>query len=162
MSGHLSARSLPTSLPGIIYIYHYNSHIATCRVVMILPPSLPPSFLNALAYGWTGGDFLSVMSRRRLRRHSRQPPDSLGTSYNAMMEEGEEDDMLQETENEEELKRNQLHLLQEKITHKRGTARENKFSHDPYLPERVSWRLTLLCYLYFVHAYYFCICFRLL
>ena len=62
-------------------------------------------FLNALTYGWTRGDFLSVMSRRRLRRHSRQPPDSLGTSYNAMMEEEEEDDMLQETENEEELER---------------------------------------------------------
>ena len=48
------------------------------------------------------------MSRRRLRRHSRQPPDSLGTSYNAMMEEEEEeeeDDMLQETEDEEELER---------------------------------------------------------
>ena len=64
-------------------------------------------FLNALAYGWTRGDFLSVMSRRRLRRYSRQPPDSLGTSYNAMMEEEEEeeDDMLQETEDEEELER---------------------------------------------------------
>ena len=47
------------------------------------------------------------MSRRRPRRHSRQPPDSLGTSYDAMMEdeEGEEDDMLQETEDEEELER---------------------------------------------------------
>ena len=47
------------------------------------------------------------MSRRRLRRHSRQPSDSLGTSYDAMMEEEEEeeDDMLQETENEEELER---------------------------------------------------------
>ena len=47
------------------------------------------------------------MSRRRLRRHSRQPPDSLRTSYDAMMEEkeGEEDDMLQETEDEEKLER---------------------------------------------------------
>ena len=66
-------------------------------------------FLNALAYGWTRGDFLSVMSRRKLRRHSRQPPDSLGTSYDGMMEEEEEeeeeDDMLQETEDEEELER---------------------------------------------------------
>ena len=90
------------------------------------------------------------MSRRRLRRHSRQPPDSLGTSYDAMMEEEEEeeDDMLQETEDEEELERsgdiqrNQLHLLQERITHRRGTVRENKFSRNPYLPERVPWRLT--------------------
>ena len=52
---------------------------------------------------------MSVMSRRRLRRHSRQPSDSLGTSYDAMMEEEEEeeeeDDMLQKTENEEELER---------------------------------------------------------
>ena len=47
------------------------------------------------------------MSRRRLRRHSRQPPNSLGTSYDAMMEEGEEDDMLQETEDEEELERSE-------------------------------------------------------
>ena len=47
------------------------------------------------------------MSRRRPRRHSRQPPDSLGTSYDAMMEdeEEEENDMLQETEDEEELER---------------------------------------------------------
>ena len=50
-------------------------------------------FLNALAYGWTRGDFLSVMSSRR--RHRQR--DSFSTSYEAMEEEEEE-----ETEVEDE------------------------------------------------------------
>ena len=46
-------------------------------------------FLNALAYGWTRGDFLSVMSRKR---YNRSRPDSLATSYEAMEEEEEEEE----------------------------------------------------------------------
>ena len=53
-------------------------------------------FLNALVYGWTRGDFPSVMSTRRLNRPQ---PDSLTTSYDAMEEEEEDEE---ETEVEDE------------------------------------------------------------
>ena len=52
--------------------------------------------MNAVAYGWTRGDFLSVMSRRQ---HNRPRPNSLTTSYGTMDEEGEEGDK-EETEGE--------------------------------------------------------------
>ena len=51
-------------------------------------------FMNALAYGWTRGDFLSVMITRR---HNRTLSDSVATSYEGMEEEEEE-----ETEVEDE------------------------------------------------------------
>ena len=43
--------------------------------------------MNALAYGWTRGDFLSVMSTCR---HNRTLSDSVGTSYEGMEEEEDE------------------------------------------------------------------------
>ena len=52
-------------------------------------------FLNALVYGWTRGDFLSVMSTRRLNRPQ---PDTLATSYDAMEEEEEETEVEDEGE----------------------------------------------------------------
>ena len=52
-------------------------------------------FLNALVYGWTRGDFLSVMSRRRLNRPQ---PDTLTTSYDAVEEEEEETEVEDEGE----------------------------------------------------------------
>ena len=55
-------------------------------------------FLNALAYGWTRGDFLSVMSTRRV---SRSRPDSLATSYDAVEVEEEEEEEDTEVEDEE-------------------------------------------------------------
>ena len=62
----------------------------------ILVPS--QGFLNALAYGWTRGDFLSVMSTARHSRHRRQQQtDSLATSYDTLADDEEEE----ETEVEE-------------------------------------------------------------
>ena len=63
----------------------------------IMMPHCPPQaltvpcqgFLNALVYGWTRGDFLSVMSARR---HSRPQPDSVSTSYGGVEQEEEEEE----------------------------------------------------------------------
>ena len=56
----------------------------------ILVPS--QGFLNALAYGWTRGDFLSVMSTARNSRHRRQQQtDSLATSYDTLADDEEEE-----------------------------------------------------------------------
>ena len=44
-------------------------------------------FMNALAYGWTRGDFLSVMTTRR---YNRTLADSVGASYEGMEEEERE------------------------------------------------------------------------
>ena len=52
-------------------------------------------FLNALVYGWTRGDFLSVMSTRRLNRPQH---DSLATSYDVMKEKEEETEVEDEGE----------------------------------------------------------------
>ena len=48
-----------------------------CVVQALLVPS--QGFLNALAYGWTRGDFISVMSTRRLGGFPKT--DSPGSSY---------------------------------------------------------------------------------
>ena len=56
----------------------------------ILVPS--QGFLNALAYGWTRGDFMSVMSTARHSRHRRQQQtDSLATSYDTLADDEEEE-----------------------------------------------------------------------
>ena len=55
-------------------------------------------FMNAVAYGWTRGDFLSVMSSRR---YSRTLPDSVLFSYNSMEEEEEEEEEEEKEEDEE-------------------------------------------------------------
>ena len=58
-------------------------------------------FLNALAYGWTRGDFLSVMS---VRRCSRRLSESAASPSYESMEEEEEEEEEEETEDERERK----------------------------------------------------------
>ena len=55
-------------------------------------------FMNALAYGWTRGDFLSVMTTRR---QDRTLSDSVGTSYEGMEEEEEEEETEVDDERED-------------------------------------------------------------
>ena len=54
--------------------------------------------MNAVAYGWTRGDFLSVMSATR---HNRLKPGSIAASYEATEGEREEDEEEVETDDEE-------------------------------------------------------------
>ena len=54
--------------------------------------------LNAMAYGWTRGDFLSVMSSQYYRNRHRR--DSLGVSYDSMENETAEEDEEEEEEAE--------------------------------------------------------------
>ncbi|CAI8022377.1 hypothetical protein GBAR_LOCUS13152 [Geodia barretti] len=83
---------------NIILLKHHNNHTAKIFIFisLIFEALFVPSqgLMNALAYGWTRGDFLSVMSTCR---HNRTLSDSVGTSYEGMEEEEEE-----ETEVEDE------------------------------------------------------------
>ena len=65
--------------------------------------------MNAVAYGWTRGEFLSVMSRRQ---HNRPRPNSFTTSYGTMEEEEEEGDK-EETEGESEREDGEYELFME-------------------------------------------------
>ncbi|CAI8022381.1 hypothetical protein GBAR_LOCUS13152 [Geodia barretti] len=69
-------------------------------ITLIFEAIFVPSqgFMNALVYGWTRGDFLSVMSTRR---HNRTPSDSVGTSYEGMEKEEEEEETEVEDERED-------------------------------------------------------------
>ena len=64
-------------------------------------------FLNALVYGWTRGDFLSVMARQR---HKRTHPDTPVSSYETIQEEAEDTDVEDEEEDWERAVRNSLLL----------------------------------------------------
>ena len=75
---------------------HYNRIMECLLPQAFLVPS--QGFLNALAYGWTRGDFLSVMSTRR---YNRPRPDSLATSYEEMDEEEEVEETEVESDTEE-------------------------------------------------------------
>ena len=70
---------------------HMHRHACLTMQALFVPSQ---GFMNALAYGWTRGDFLSVMTTRR---HNRTLSDSVATSYEGMEEEEEE-----ETEVEDE------------------------------------------------------------
>ena len=76
-----------------IKIFSYKGFIFSFKKQALIVPS--QGFLNAVAYGWTRGDFLSVMS---VRRYSRTLPDSISTSYEAMEEEEEETEVEDERE----------------------------------------------------------------
>ena len=88
-----------------------KAQLSTSYTILESQALLAPSqgFLNAAAYGWTRGDFLSVMSRRR---HYRELPDSANTSYGAMEEEEEEKEEKEgETDVESEREEGEGRLL---------------------------------------------------
>ena len=74
-------------------MFSYKGLFLPLKKQALIVPS--QGFLNAVAYGWTRGDFLSVMS---VRRYSRTLPDSISTSYEAMEEEEEETEVEDERE----------------------------------------------------------------
>ena len=72
---------------GTVLVVFYSAYMQA-----LLVPS--QGFLNALAYGWTRGDFLSVMSMRNVYK-------SQSETFGDTMEEEEETEVEAETENSE-------------------------------------------------------------
>ena len=97
-----------------------KAQLSTSYTILESQALLAPSqgFLNAAAYGWTRGDFLSVMSRRR---HNRELPDSANTSYGAMEEEEEEKEEETDVESEREEGEGRL-LLDSRERRQRGNT----------------------------------------
>ncbi|CAI8027914.1 hypothetical protein GBAR_LOCUS15900 [Geodia barretti] len=106
--------------PSLTDKRNFNTNEEVNFYYLLLEALLAPSqgFLNAAAYGWTRGDFLSVMSRRR---HNRELPDSTNTSYGAMEEEEEEKEEETDVESEREEGEGRL-LLDSRERRQRGNT----------------------------------------
>ena len=109
-----------------IYIYTKCSNIISEICLFSAPPFsqaiLVPlqGGLNAIAYGWTRGDFLNVMSTSRINSHSRHTrAGSYALSYEAM---AEKEETVVEDDGEE---------WEDEGIHRRGNSLLFSASHEP-------------------------------